>query len=37
MEYCENGELYDLIVDNFQNFTNDDKKKIFKELVEGNI
>jgi len=35
MEYCENGELYDLIVDNFQNFTNDDKKKIFKELVEA--
>jgi len=35
MEYCENGELYDLIVDNFQNFTNEDKKKIFKELVEA--
>jgi len=35
MEYCENGELYDLIVNNFQNFTNDDKKKIFKELVEA--
>jgi len=35
MEYCENGELYDLIVDNFQNFTIDDKKKIFKELVEA--
>jgi len=35
MEYCENGELYDMIVENFQNFTNDDKKKIFKELVEA--
>jgi len=35
MEYCENGELYDLIVDNFQNFALEDKKKIFKELVEG--
>lgn len=35
MEYCENGELYDLIVDNFQNFTIEDKKKIFKELVEA--
>jgi len=35
MEYCENGELYDLIVDNFQNFKIEDKKKIFKELVEA--
>ncbi|ORX44167.1 Pkinase-domain-containing protein [Piromyces finnis] len=35
MEYCENGELYDLIVENFQNFTIDDKKKIFKELVRA--
>jgi len=35
MEYCENGELYDLIVDNFQNFALEDKKKIFKELVEA--
>jgi len=35
MEYCENGELYDLIVDNFQSFTMEDKKKIFKELVEA--
>jgi len=35
MEYCENGELYDLIVNHFQNFAIEDKKKIFKELVEG--
>jgi len=35
MEYCENGELYDLIVNNFQNFAIEDKKKIFKELVEA--
>lgn len=37
MEYCENGELYNLIVDDFSLITINEKKKIFKELVEGKI